>query len=175
MICYDCTLSFVAVFSTILAYDSVFMRFDMWKKMYNQVSNLLFDLAGMLCRQFNIHIWKFLATSIGKAVVKVSFHICWISWYSSYSFLFLFCNHIIIQISSHPSYGNLYFTNTACRQHQWLLSVTTNVLIWWWKGLYGHLGISLEWHMSISLLLASWSKTAKDKFLSTQVAASIWW
>ncbi|KAJ1291520.1 hypothetical protein BS78_02G321500 [Paspalum vaginatum] len=36
------------------------------------VPNPLFDLAGMLCGQFNIPFWKFfLATLIGKAIVKV--------------------------------------------------------------------------------------------------------
>ena len=36
------------------------------------VPNPLFDLAGILCGQFNIPFWKFfLATLIGKAVIKV--------------------------------------------------------------------------------------------------------
>ncbi|CAD6217538.1 unnamed protein product [Miscanthus lutarioriparius] len=36
------------------------------------VPNPLFDLAGMLCGQFNVPFWKFfLATLIGKAIVKV--------------------------------------------------------------------------------------------------------
>ncbi|CAN6199502.1 unnamed protein product [Urochloa humidicola] len=38
------------------------------------VPNPLFDLAGILCGQFNIPFWKFfLATLIGKAIVKVCF------------------------------------------------------------------------------------------------------
>ncbi|CAN6225747.1 unnamed protein product [Urochloa humidicola] len=38
------------------------------------VPNPLFDLAGILCGQFNIPFWKFfLATLIGKAIIKVCF------------------------------------------------------------------------------------------------------
>lgn len=41
------------------------------KKLYFQVPNPLFDLAGIICGQFGIPFWKFfLATMIGKAVIK---------------------------------------------------------------------------------------------------------
>lgn len=59
------------------------------KKLYGnffcQVPNPLFDLAGILCGQFNIPFWKFfLATLIGKAIVKVCIQVRQTSWCNSY-------------------------------------------------------------------------------------------
>jgi uncharacterized membrane protein YdjX (TVP38/TMEM64 family) len=46
---------------------------------FHQVPNPLFDLAGILCGQFNIPFWKFfLATLIGKAFIKVYMQVCYI-------------------------------------------------------------------------------------------------
>jgi uncharacterized membrane protein YdjX (TVP38/TMEM64 family) len=40
------------------------------------VPNPLFDFAGMLCGQFGVPFWKFfLATLIGKAIIKVSIQV----------------------------------------------------------------------------------------------------
>jgi uncharacterized membrane protein YdjX (TVP38/TMEM64 family) len=42
-----------------------------------QVPNPLFDLAGIMCGQFGIPFWNFfLATLIGKAVIKAHIQVC---------------------------------------------------------------------------------------------------
>ena len=42
-----------------------------------QVPNPLFDLAGIMCGQFGIPFWKFfLATLIGKAIIKTHIQVC---------------------------------------------------------------------------------------------------
>lgn len=42
-----------------------------------QVPNPLFDLAGIMCGQFGIPFWKFfLATVIGKAIIKTHLQVC---------------------------------------------------------------------------------------------------
>ena len=42
-----------------------------------QVPNPLFDLAGIMCGQFGIPFWEFfLATLIGKAIIKTHIQVC---------------------------------------------------------------------------------------------------
>lgn len=42
-----------------------------------QVPNPLFDLAGIMCGQFRVPFWKFfLATLIGKALIKTHIQVC---------------------------------------------------------------------------------------------------
>ncbi|KAL1803666.1 hypothetical protein ACET3Z_032313 [Daucus carota] len=41
------------------------------------VPNPLFDLAGIMCGQFGIPFWQFfLATSVGKAIIKTHLQVC---------------------------------------------------------------------------------------------------
>ncbi|KAF8664533.1 hypothetical protein HU200_054714 [Digitaria exilis] len=95
------------------------------------VPNPLFDIAGMLCGQFNIPFWKFfLATLIGKAVVKVSF-----------------------QTTS---------VITLCNNQ--LFDLVEKRLIWAFGNVPGVASVLLSFVGKL--------KTAKDKFLSAQVAAS---
>jgi len=47
--------------------------------------NPLFDFAGMLCGKLGVPFWKFfLATLIGKAIIKVSIQVSQICWYNYY-------------------------------------------------------------------------------------------
>lgn len=42
-----------------------------------KVPNPLFDLAGIMCGQFGIPFWKFfIATLIGKAIIKTHIQVC---------------------------------------------------------------------------------------------------
>lgn len=44
---------------------------------YTQVPNPLFDLAGIMCGQFEKPFWEFfLATLIGKAIIKTHIQVC---------------------------------------------------------------------------------------------------
>nr|CAB3458376.1 unnamed protein product [Digitaria exilis] len=104
-------------------------RFIHWTR--DLVPNPLFDIAGMLCGQFNIPFWKFfLATLIGKAVVKVSF-----------------------QTTS---------VITLCNNQ--LFDLVEKRLIWAFGNVPGVASVLLSFVGKL--------KTAKDKFLSAQVAAS---
>lgn len=48
-----------------------------WSYFLFQVPNPLFDLAGIVCGQFGIPFWKFfLATLIGKAIIKTHIQVC---------------------------------------------------------------------------------------------------
>ena len=62
-----------------------------------QVPNPLFDFAGMLCGQFGVPFWKFfLATLIGKAIIKVSIQVRQICWYNLLYNSILLCFVIIV-------------------------------------------------------------------------------
>ncbi|BAH93995.1 Os07g0571500, partial [Oryza sativa Japonica Group] len=70
------------------------------------VPNPLFDLAGILCGQFNIPFWKFfLATLIGKAVIKVYIQVCYLKILLQsifFSVSSMHCN-IFVKLSNHTS------------------------------------------------------------------------
>ncbi|KAL6657753.1 hypothetical protein ACP70R_005533 [Stipagrostis hirtigluma subsp. patula] len=95
------------------------------------VPNPLFDLAGILCGQFNIPFWKFfLATLIGKAIVKVCIQT---------TLVIILCNNQ-------------------------LLDLVEKRLIW----AFGNVPVVA----SVLPSLVAKLKTAKNKFISAQVAAS---
>lgn len=51
-----------------------------------QVPNPLFDLAGIMCGQFGIPFWKFfLATVIGKAIIKTHLQVCYVPFVTAFS------------------------------------------------------------------------------------------
>ncbi|KAI5012195.1 hypothetical protein ZWY2020_024329 [Hordeum vulgare] len=55
-----------------------------------KVPNPLFDLAGILCGQFNVPFWKFfLATLIGKAIIKV---------YMQTTLVITLCNNQLLEL-----------------------------------------------------------------------------
>lgn len=48
--------------------------------------NPLFDLAGIMCGQFGTPFWKFfLATVIGKAIIKTHLQVCYVPLVTSFS------------------------------------------------------------------------------------------
>lgn len=63
------------------------------------VPNPLFDLAGILCGQFNIPFWKFfLATLIGKAFIKV---------YMQTTLVITLCNNQLLELLEERLFSNI--------------------------------------------------------------------
>jgi len=88
-------------FSTVLKHYSFFC--ETWhvgnfhNSFFCQFPNPLFDFAGMLCGKLGVPFWKFfLATLIGKAIIKVSIQVRQICWYNLLYNSILLCFVIIV-------------------------------------------------------------------------------
>ncbi|KAG6764444.1 hypothetical protein POTOM_031913 [Populus tomentosa] len=91
------------------------------------VPNPLFDLAGIMCGQFGVSFWKFfLATLIGKAIVKTHIQVCDITVLSLYFGMIIFSIDNIATSASNED--ETVFIISVCNNQ--LLNWIENELIW---------------------------------------------
>lgn len=123
------------------------------------VPNPLFDLAGILCGQFNIPFWKFfLATLIGKAIVKVCIQTTLVITLCNNQLLDLVEKRLIWAFSNVPGVASVlpsFVSKLKMAKNKFLsahvaASASTSV-----KGKKWNLSFSLVWNTLVWLMVAN--------------------
>ncbi|ONM58910.1 Vacuole membrane protein KMS1 [Zea mays] len=124
-----------------------------------KVPNPLFDLAGILCGQFNIPFWKFfLATLIGKAIVKVCIQTTLVITLCNNQLLDLVEKRLIWAFSNVPGVASVlpsFVSKLKMDKNKFLsahvaASASTSV-----KGKKWNLSFSLVWNTLVWLMVAN--------------------
>lgn len=138
------------------------------------VPNPLFDLAGIMCGQFGIPFWKFfLATLIGKAIVKTHIQTVFIISVCNNQLLDWIENELIWMLSFIPGVASALPTIVAklhAMKEKYMaapLPVTSNIKVKSWDLSFASVWNSIVWLMLLNFFVKIVNSTAQ-RYLKKQ-------
>lgn len=138
------------------------------------VPNPLFDLAGIMCGQFGIPFWKFfLATLIGKAIVKTHIQTVFIISVCNNQLLDWIENELIWMLSFIPGVSSALPTIVAklhAMKEKYMaapLPVTSNIKVKSWDLSFASVWNSIVWLMLLNFFVKIVNSTAQ-RYLKKQ-------
>ncbi|KAM1192058.1 hypothetical protein ACFX2J_012461 [Malus domestica] len=138
------------------------------------VPNPLFDLAGIMCGQFGIPFWKFfLATVIGKAIIKTHLQTVFIISVCNNQLLNWIENELIWVFSLIPGFAavlpNLIAKIDAAREKYLTASPSSNIKVNTWDFSFASIWNSLVWLMLLNFFVKIVNATAQRYLKKQQV------
>ncbi|CAN6677123.1 unnamed protein product [Malus baccata var. baccata] len=136
------------------------------------VPNPLFDLAGIMCGQFGIPFWKFfLATLIGKAIIKTHLQTVFIISVCNNQLLNWIENELIWVFSLIPGFAavlpNLIAKIDAAKEKYLTASPSSNIKVKTWDFSFASIWNSLVWLMLLNFFVKIVNATAQ-RYLKKQ-------
>ncbi|XP_068326289.1 vacuole membrane protein KMS1-like [Pyrus communis] len=136
------------------------------------VPNPLFDLAGIMCGQFGIPFWKFfLATVIGKAIIKTHLQTVFIISVCNNQLLNWIENELIWVFSLIPGFAavlpNLIAKIDAAKEKYLTASPSSNIKVKTWDFSFASIWNSLVWLMLLNFFVKIVTATAQ-RYLKKQ-------
>ncbi|KAM1281394.1 hypothetical protein ACFX15_021564 [Malus domestica] len=136
------------------------------------VPNPLFDLAGIMCGQFGIPFWKFfLATLIGKAIIKTHLQTVFIISVCNNQLLNWIENELIWVFSLIPGFAavlpNLIVKIDAAKEKYLTASPSSNIKVKTWDFSFASIWNSLVWLMLLNFFVKIVNATAQ-RYLKKQ-------